>query len=73
MPAVSTILKGLFALAPLVAAAPAQIDVRSMHAAAATAAAASASAAPAAASGAPAAPAAPAAAGGLTDVDILNL
>ncbi|KAH7414333.1 ferritin-like domain-containing protein [Phaeosphaeria sp. MPI-PUGE-AT-0046c] len=66
MPAVSSILKGLFALAPLVAAAPAQIDVRSMHAASATTAAA------AAAASASAAPAAPAAAGGLTDVDILN-
>lgn len=69
MPALSTIVKGLFALAPLVAAAPAQIDVRSVHAASATA---SAAAAAASASAAPAAPAAPAAGGGLSDVDILN-
>jgi hypothetical protein len=66
MPSVSTILKGLFALAPLVAAAPAKVDVRSMHAAAP--AAASASAAPA-----PAATQAAAPGGGLSDVDILNL
>lgn len=69
MPSVSTILKGLFALAPLVAAAPAKVDVRSMHAAAPAAASASAPAAPAA----PAATEAAAPGGGLSDVDILNL
>jgi hypothetical protein len=61
MPSVSTILKGLFALAPLVAAAPAQLDARSVSASA-TASAAGSTATAAAAPG-----------GGLTDVDILNL
>jgi hypothetical protein len=65
MPSVSTILKGLCALAPLAAAAPAKIDARSMHMSATSAAAAAATAA---------APMAAMAAGGkLTDVDILNL
>jgi hypothetical protein len=66
MPSVSTILKGLCALAPLAAAAPAKIDARSMHMAAT-------SAAPAAAATAAAPMAAMEAGGKLTDVDILNL
>ncbi|KAH7095641.1 ferritin-like domain-containing protein [Paraphoma chrysanthemicola] len=60
MPSVSTILKGLMALAPLAAAAPAHIVARSSAAASATE-AAKAAATPAAAP-----------AGGLSDVDILN-
>lgn len=72
MPSVSTILKGLVALAPLVAAAPAQMDVRQESSTMAMAeASATGSAGAAATPAAEAAPAAPA--GGLTDVDILNL
>ncbi|EAT85418.2 hypothetical protein SNOG_06767 [Parastagonospora nodorum SN15] len=62
MPSYSTILKGLVALAPFAAAAPAQMAVRSASASAAMA--MSTGAAPAAAAAAPG--------GGLTDVDILN-
>lgn len=62
MPSVSTIMKGLFVLAPLVAAAPARMDARQE--------AKSSAAAMPAASGAPAAPAGK---GGLSDIDILNL
>jgi hypothetical protein len=69
MPSISTILKGLVALAPFVAAAPAHIDARTVAVAEASA---TASAAVSAASPS-AAPAAAAAAGGLSDVDILNL
>jgi hypothetical protein len=61
MPSYSTILKGLFALAPLAAAAPAKIDVRSVSAAM-----------PMSTAAAAAAPAAKPASG-LSDVDILNL
>jgi len=64
MPSYSTILKGLVALAPFAAAAPAQMAVRSGSTSAEMA------------MSTPAAPAAAAAAapgGGLTDVDILNL
>jgi hypothetical protein len=59
MLSVSTLLKGLCVLAPLAAAAPAQIDARQ--------------AASSAMAAAPAATAAAAAGGALTDVDILNL
>jgi prephenate dehydratase len=65
MPSISTIITGLFALAPLVAAAPAQIDVRSVMSMSASA--------TASASGSTATAAAAAPAGKLTDVDILNL
>ncbi|KAI4946287.1 hypothetical protein J4E86_008991 [Alternaria arbusti] len=80
MPSVSTILKGLVALAPLVAAAPANYARQEM-ASMSSAAASATSSAPAAitetagsgseAAASPAA-AAPAAAGMLSDVDILN-
>ncbi|KAH8731058.1 ferritin-like domain-containing protein [Phaeosphaeriaceae sp. PMI808] len=72
MPSVSTILTGLFALAPLVAAAPAHIDVRATHAMAMASASATASAAAAASSAPAAGAAAPPKKGGLSDVDILN-
>jgi hypothetical protein len=62
----STILTGFFALAPIVAAAPAQIDVRSAMAASST----TPTAMPMS-TGVATAAAAPG--GGLTDVDILNL
>lgn len=71
MPSVSTILKGIVALAPFVAAAPAQLDARTMHMGEAPAAASAAS--PAATPAAPAAAPAAAAAGMLSDLDILNL
>ena len=69
MPSVSTILKGLFALAPLVAAAPAKLDARQE----ASSAASSAASATSAASSATTAAAAPAAMATLSDVDILQL
>jgi hypothetical protein len=67
MLSVSTLLKGLCVLAPLVAAAPARVDARqeASSAMSAMASAASAAAAPAATAAAPG--------GALTDVDILNL
>jgi len=68
MPSVSTILKGLVALAPLAAAAPAHIDARTNHMGEA-----SATASAAASAATPAAMAAAAPAGGLSDLDILNL
>ncbi|KAI4609074.1 uncharacterized protein J4E88_003180 [Alternaria novae-zelandiae] len=80
MPSVSTILKGLVALAPLVAAAPANYARQEM-ASMSSAAASATSSAPAAitetaggseAAAASPAAAAPAAAGMLSDVDILN-
>ncbi|KAG9206039.1 hypothetical protein B5807_09732 [Epicoccum nigrum] len=68
MPSVSTILKGLFVLAPLVAAAPAQLDARQ----ASSSAAASSSASSASSSAASATSSAPKAAATLSDVDILQ-
>lgn len=74
MPRVSTILKGLVALAPFVAAAPA-LDRRATHSMSVAVAAASAAPAAAASSAAPAAAAAAPASGkgSLSDLDILNL
>lgn len=68
MPSVSTILKGLFVLAPLVAAAPAQLDARQ----ASSSVAASSSASSAASSATSATSSAPQAAATLSDVDILQ-
>ncbi|KAF9696019.1 hypothetical protein EKO04_005905 [Ascochyta lentis] len=65
MPSVSTILKGLFALAPLVAAAPANLHARQEPAP-------SASSASSASSSATSAAGAPAAMATLSDVDILQ-
>lgn len=73
MPSFSTILKGLFVLAPLAAAAPAQLDIRSVASASATSSAATTSATAAAAAAAKPSAAAAKPASGLTDVDILNL
>ncbi|KAJ4367421.1 hypothetical protein N0V83_007003 [Neocucurbitaria cava] len=70
MPSVSTLLKGLFALAPLAAAAPANYARQASSSA--SAASASASATQAAASASAVAPAPAAASGGLSDIDILN-
>lgn len=73
MPGVPTLLKSLIALAPLVAAAPANLPRSALptitEIAQPVAAAATSSASPSAS----AAAAAPAAAGKLTDIDILNL
>ncbi|CAO2650486.1 Nn.00g017780.m01.CDS01 [Neocucurbitaria sp. VM-36] len=71
MPSVSTLLKGLFALAPLAAAAPANYARQESSSTAAAASATSATQAAASATATAAAPAA-AASGGLTDIDILN-
>ena len=78
MPSVSTILKGLVALAPLVAAAPANYARQEMASKSSSMAMSSATAPAAAAitetaGGATPAAAAPAAAATLSDVDILNL
>ncbi|KAJ4403904.1 hypothetical protein N0V91_006206 [Didymella pomorum] len=67
MPSVSTILKGLFVLAPLAAAAPANLQARQASSSAASSAASSS-----ASSAASGTSAAPAAAATLSDVDILQ-
>jgi hypothetical protein len=83
MPSISTILKGLVALAPLVAAAPANYARQEMASMSSASATPTASTPPAiteiagsgteAAAGASGTPAAPAAGAPLSDVDILNL
>jgi hypothetical protein len=73
MPSVSTILKGLFVLAPLVAAVPANLADRQEMSKSASASATASSSATESKAASTSSAAGAAATGGLSDVDILQL